>query len=846
MNIEKHISPDSAAFLKREIEEACGREVLFIGSADENTAVSDIRVLARGNITSAPAIIKDVKSGDILIHNHPSGLLSPSEADINIASLIGGLGAGFFIVNNDVDRIYVVVPPFKEEKVELLDYEDIISRFMPDSEIPKALRGYEKRDEQLTMAAGIADGFNNNKIVLAEAGTGVGKSMAYLVPSIIWAVNNGERVVVSTNTINLQEQLIHKDIPFLQKNMKEEFKAALIKGRGNYVCKRKSRVLQAEGAYLFEDSNKIEEAALIDWIANTKDGSRSDLNFIPKEASWEKVASEADVCMRAKCFFYNDCFFYRARREAAAACILVANHHLLFADLAVKNEMGIDDGGVMPPYQRIILDEAHNIENIATEYFGGSISKRGIMQLLGRFVGRKDKKKGLLPYIYTKIIVKRNVFPDLFISSMEDIILRRVIPSIGTVSSQIVELFDFTAYLVLDIKEDDTAVHESGRKARITGYVENSPGWAEIKQKSKSLVNDIKGLHRYLQKMVKELSDMCDGDDYNDLQPSLISLKAYTKRLERFIDTLKTFYFQNMEGAVKWVDLTGSAKNSPVRLKISPLSVAEAMNRNVFDLYKTVILTSATLSVSGKFNFIKERIGLDMTEDKLSEILLESPFDYERQAFIGVPSDLPPPGSGKFSLEISKIIRESLLASDGRAFVLFTSYKLLNELYMKLKNDILLSDYNMMRQGDLPRHELVKRFRKDEKSIIFGTDSFWEGVDVSGDALMNVIITKLPFSPPDDPVVEARTELIEKEGGSAFMHYLLPGAVLKFRQGFGRLIRNKTDRGSILILDTRIIKKGYGRAFINSLPKCRVNKIPGPDLVCEMKAFFEGRETSAE
>jgi len=844
MNIEKHISLDSAVFIRKEIKEASGQEVLFLGSADKKMAVSDIRVIARGNLTSAPAIIKDVKSGDILIHNHPSGPLCPSEADIQIASLTGGLGAGFFIVNNDVDDLYIVVPPFTEERITPLNTEDVVSRFMPGSNISKALNDYEYREEQVRMATGIVNAFNNNKIVLAEAGTGVGKSMAYLLPSILWAVNNGERVVVSTNTINLQEQLIYKDIPFLKANISEKFKAVLIKGRGNYACRRKARVLLTEGAYLFEDSNKAEETALLEWIKNTKDGTRSDLNFIPGEASWDKVASESDVCMRAKCHFYNECFFYRARRDAAAANILVANHHILFADLAVKSEKGgIEEGAVMPPYQRIILDEAHNVEDIATEYFGGSISKRGIFQLLGRFVSRKDKKKGLLPYLYTKIIVKRNAFPDLFVSSMEEKILKRVIPGIGTIATQMVDLFDFTSYSILDLKKDESNNYENGRKIRITGQVENSPTWIEIKQRSRVIINEAKELHCHLREIIKEFSDICDDGDFEDFQSSLISLKAYTRRLKRSLDTLEAFYFQNIEGAVKWVDLTGRAKFTPVRLKISPVSVAESMKVNVYDVFKTIILTSATLSVSGKFDFIKRRLGLDLTEGKVFEILLNSPFDFERQAFIGVPADLPTPGSDRFAPEAGRVIKESLLASDGRAFVLFTSYRLLNELYVDLKNDTLLSGYSILKQGDLPRHELINRFRKDERSIIFGTDSFWEGVDVSGNALMSVIITKLPFSPPEDPVLEARTELIEREGGSAFMDYVLPRAVLKFRQGFGRLLRNRSDRGSILILDSRIIKKGYGRAFISSLPKCQLYKGPKSELLCQMRAFFGVPET---
>lgn len=841
----RYLSPEAIAFISQEIERSAGNEVFFIGLTQSSSVVSEVRVAARGNSYCAPAILRDIKAGDVLIHNHPSGVLQPSDADVTIASLAGESGAAFYIIDNRVEILYAVVPLYEGNVLKSLDRDEVLELLKPGSRISSSLESYEERREQLEMASVVTSAFNENRISLIEAGTGIGKSLAYLIPSVLWSLANRERILISTNTINLQEQLIAKDIPLLKKNMDREFKAVLIKGRGNYACKRKASALSLEGNYLFEDNNIAEEKALIEWVSKTKDGSRADLNFVPKDSGWEKIASETDVCRRSKCSFYNDCFFYRARREAASSDILVANHHLLFADLAVKSERGgYGESAVMPPYTRVIIDEAHNVEDVATEYFGAAVSKRGVSLTMGRLVGKKDGSKGLLPFIVLKVQKIKGHIAGAFLKDVSTTIRDEIIPRLANVRALSDELFDITGYWSLEAKKGGTDSGEvtADLKVRIKEQMTSSETWKEIENSASGLLREGKVCARKLKGIVRDFDNLPEGEERDTFDPQLLELKAYSERLGSLLTTIEAFFFHKVEGAVKWVETVRRHGKMSVRLKISPISVAEAMNEKAYKICKTMVLTSATLSVRGKFDYIKDRTGLKLADERLDEVMLKSPFDYKRQAFVGIPTDMPLPGEQLYIENLTHVISHSLMISEGKAFVLFTSYRMLNDIFDRLSHSDLLSGYRMMRQGDGPRSLLLENFRKDEHSIIFGSDSFWEGVDVPGDALMNVILTKLPFSVPDDPLVEARAEMMEAEGQNPFMNYFLPRAVIKFKQGFGRLIRNKRDRGAVLILDSRIVRKSYGKVFLNSLPDCNIKKLPTEKLADSLNFFFRDRE----
>lgn len=767
--LSEYFNDEALVLIRYHIAKAKGSEVLFLGRCVDGK-IPDIKVISRGNSFATPAILRNLECGDILIHNHPSGNLTPSDADLSVASQAGSIGAGFYIINNSADRVYVVVPPHEEKKQLALDKNEILPFFKPDSALAKGLECFEERSEQSEMAVQVARAFNESKVALIEAGTGVGKSVAYLIPSILWAIKNGSKVVVSTNTINLQQQLIKKDLPLLSENLELDFKAVMIKGRGNYACKRKARVLVAEGEQLFEDASVKEMKSLIEWIDKTEEGSRTELNFIPKEASWEKVASEADLCLRAKCNYYGDCFFYRARREAASAQIIVANHHLLFADLAVKDATGgHDDGAVLPPFKHLIIDEAHNVEDIATEYFGGAVSLRGISLLLGRFVNRRARKKGLIPFIKLRLM-KKGGLPKFSLDSILSLVDEEIMPLIERVETLSTELFEsIGTCLIQDEAEDENASRE--QRIRITDSCCKSEAWRDIKGQASIFIEEGRRFTGRLQSLSERLGDIQDEALLKEFEAQLIELTAYRNRFKALVETVDLFFFQSAGELVKWVALKYDKKGIAVRLNSSPLDIGEAMKEKLYDVVDAAVLTSATMSVKGRFDYVCSRIGLDLLGERLTKTMLSSPFDFKRQAFVGALTNMPYPAEKHYAKSLAQLSSSMIKISEGRAFVLFTSYALLNSFYGLLKGKGELSGYRLLKQGEEPRHKLLERFKAHSHSVILGSDSFWEGVDVSGNALVNVIITKLPFDVPDDPLMEARSELIKESGGNPFMDW---------------------------------------------------------------------------
>ncbi len=833
--MKRYFSDNALLQLREAIADANGNEVFSLGRTDESLLVIDTEPLARGNRDMVAAIMIAASFGDVVIHNHPSGELTPSDADIEIASILGNQGVGFYIIDNSAERCYQVVAPFPMPIRQNLSYPELERWYAPDGVLGQNLAGYEHRDEQVRMAFAVAEAFNSDKVAMIEAGTGIGKSLAYLLPALLWAVRNRERVVISTNTINLQEQLTKKDIPFIQKQGGLDFRAVLVKGRSNYLCRRKLEGVRGEPA-LFKDEHGEELEALVAWSEKSSDGCRSDLSFVPRDETWEEVCCEADQCSRVKCAYYTKCFFYAARRAAASADLLIVNHALLMADVAVRQETGYGGSAVLPPFQRIIFDEGHHLEDVATNYLASQVTRQGLLKLFGRLQHPRKPQRGLLPQLST--LLSREVPESLDALYMEAaaILEERLIPRRTAMVDTVSRSMDAIGFDLIDYLQQGTK-RQGELKLRVTPAVTSAPFWREVEGRIDELAVALTDYAIAIKDFLR-VCDLLPARVLDRLASPLLDLKGIRTRLEAGVAELRFFAAYDPDFC-RWFEVRRGNKGMVVRLYAAPLEVAESIKSAILEKFRTVILTSATLAVGERFDFLAQRTGISLLpRSRVTELLLASPFDYASQAFVGIPENIPEPGMAAFESSIIAILRRGLAISQGRAFVLFTSYDLLSRIYQKLAAPLLEIGCTPLRQGDISRHLLLSRFRKEPNAVLFGTDSFWEGVDVQGRALELVVITRLPFRVPTEPVLEARSEHIAANGGDPFLEYNIPQAVLKFKQGFGRLIRSRTDRGAVLILDSRVVHRNYGRYFLNSLPPVRLVRGDGERVLLEMERFF--------
>ncbi len=838
-------TPGAVEAMTREIEATGGREVFFAGKLDTDKRVGEVRVCARGHEGGVPALQETVKAGEVVIHNHPSGHIAPSEADLRVAALFGFHGHGVYIVDNAVSRVYVVVEPFADTPKTHLDPGALADCFAPNGPLARVLPGYETRPQQVRMMEAVAEAFNHDSLAVIEAPTGVGKTMAYLLPAVLWAVRNKERVVISTNTINLQEQLIHKDIPLLRNVIDEPFNAVLVKGKGNYLCLRKLQAAHSE-ATLFEDEDARQSLdAIEEWSRRTEDGSLADLPFVPPREVWNRVCSEADTCSYAHCPSPRRCFVGRARRDMAKAEILVVNHHMLFSDLAIKKEIGnFSSLAVLPSYSRLILDEAHNIEDAATDYFGASVTRLGAIALLGRFVrAERNQERGLLPFIKHQLARESGWLSSEKIDPILDIVDNEALPALAAAREALLAAFKALGSHVGE------HCKQVGREIRwrLTDEALQHPSLREIHHVY--VVPACEELSRCAeagQRLVKHMRRLPipAGDEEEPLLSSeRLQLEAYTDRLNRLAANFMAMTSHHVESnTVRWAEI--DAENEHVlRLARCPLEVGPNLAEWVYDNLASVVMTSATLTVKNNFSFFRQRTGVDRVQDRpTEEVMLESPFDFENQALLGLPNDLPRPDAPGFLDASTKAMGEVAQITGGGVFVLFTSYYALDYAYKKLEKQLRANGMQPMRQGAQNRTHLLDKFRANKGSVLFATHSFWEGVDVAGKALQCVILPKLPFRVPTEPVFEARVEAIEAQGGNSFMEYTAPQAVIRFRQGFGRLIRRRDDRGAIVVLDSRIVTRHYGRMFLESLPGVRAVRGSTAAVMAALNRFFNQTE----
>ncbi len=784
--------------MRREIERAGGNEVFFVAKTNENGVVTSAKALSRGDEHSVPINFGESREPCVLIHNHPGGNLTPSEADMAAASRANENSQGFYIVNNSVTEIYVVMEPVLAKRLEPLDAEFAASCISEGGSLSVMSENFEERPVQVRLLKSIANAFNKGQVGAFEAGTGVGKSYAYLIPAILWAAQNKERVVISTGTINLQQQLSEKDIPAAQKILGKEVKAILVKGRNNYVCLRRLEELGKERDLFTNESEALEK--IREWAKTSPSGSRSDLSFFPPENVWSRVASESDACMGLHCPFRDKCFVMSLRREASDAQILVVNHHLLFADIESRmNGVGYDDSAVLPPYRRIVFDEAHGIENAATSFFSEQITRMKIIKQMNLLY--RKRRSSYAGYIFTLVAL----------STQEDT-SDDVAEAMEQIKSDIAGL----ETAALDIMQNESTLRL---------YEKTRASFSPVISLLGTLAKDLERLVSAVRKIMDGLSEEDKAEN------AYWETKSILRHLESGAILCKDFAFwDEKRDMVFWIQkqrlpegFASDGNATYVVFSRTPLYIAPLMNAGVFEPMESVVCTSATLKISADFGFWMRRTGVSLvSQERVAAESFDSPFPYENNVLLAIVRDIPFPNSIDFQMHIERALLKLIRASGGSTLVLFTSYDSLKNAYAQLQGSLSELGINVLRQGDDDRFRLLDRFKGDKTSVLFATDSFWQGIDVPGDSLRQVVIVKLPFSVPSDPVFAARAQEIDERGGSSFMELSVPEAVIKFRQGFGRLVRRGDDSGTVVVLDRRIMEKPYGRIFMQSLPKTRV------------------------
>lgn len=706
-----------------------------------------------------------------------------------------------------------------------------------------AMPGYEERPGQIDMLKAIVRAFNGREHLMIEAGTGVGKSLAYLIPSILWAAANDTTVVVSTATRNLQSQLIYADIPkalqVLGEEVRGKFRVALLKGRGNYLCLREVGEFFAAGYWTMTDDEQSEMPRFIDWLKSTPDGDLDSYEGLPRSL----LTCPGEECGGRRCPYYTRCFVYRARKAAADAHLVVANHALVLAEATAPGS------GILPAYGRLILDEAHNLESVATEYLSSEFSLPALLRLLNRLQrrgrGKRVRQGGILSVVDRQ--VQKGVLAGGSIGERVARLLRDVASSTVRIMNAAETLADFAEQLLRPVKGKGTMLRyrvaaDGVRSYSLHGvFKPYGGGWDEdaFFRVQTAFENQMAEMVHLLHDLRDTLNTSAPEGEFNYCTDLAAQISGVADGLVAFVNETNVVLRGNLETNAYWIERVQREKYPAyIRLVAAPLSVADSLRKCLYEPKDSVILSSATLRVGNDFRYMARRLGC---LERFQALTATSPFDYLRQSLVLAPDCLPDPAADpvRYAEALASMMRDLFSATHGRALVLFTSYEMMKAVAACARPDLAAAGIELLVQGEgLSRETMTTALRQSANTVLFGAQSFWEGVDVAGEALSCVVLARLPFAQVGDPVVEARAEKIDREGGSSFRDYSLPEAVIRFRQGFGRLIRTRRDRGIVVITDPRIVTKSYGAVFRRSIPTTVHTVTDLPDLLRHVGDFF--------
>jgi ATP-dependent DNA helicase DinG len=712
-----------------------------------------------------------------------------------------------------------------------LDPQQIADDLGPFGVVAAEMDQYEDRPTQREMAGAIVDLYNDGGVGLLEAGTGVGKSLGYLLPALRWAAKNGERTVVSTNTINLQEQLVRKDLPFLSRALAGEYEIrfAILKGWRNYLCLLRLEQARTMSGELFDDA--LDPLSLIArWSEHTADGSLGDLTETPPPEVWDEVSAEPDLCTRNKCQHFQKCFLFAARKAAAEADVVVVNHHLLMSDVAVRRaQRNWGDAAVIPPYNRLVIDEGHHLEDAAAAHLGESATLRGLQRLMTRLVRpstSRQRSRGILVALKERLQGRDDVFSQASL----DLLKSTIEPAVAASREKGEIVF---ALLDRFLREEDQPC------VRLTDDFETHAIWHEGLS---AALNDLYTSTARISDGLDLIRKRMEAETLRDEPTAMLlsELRGVSRRLEGLAVALHGALDPGPDGPkrIRWIETRGREGN--VAVTWVPLDLAPILRDNLFEHIRTTIITSATLATDAKFEFLASRLGVDQLDIPPVAAAFASPFDFAVQSVIAIPTDVPAPNADgpKHLAAVIDMISDFADASDGGLFALFTSHRDVREAALALRSRGMADNRPLLVHGEESRDLLLEKFRLSGRAVLLGTSSYWEGVDVPGHALRGLLIARLPFRVPTEPVTAANCEAILERGGDPFAEYMVPHAALRLKQGFGRLIRSTTDRGAVIIADPRVLTKKYGADLMRTLPPARRLMLPWDEIARQLKVFY--------